>query len=417
MRGNPSPLFWLSKCGAVHAVTSRNGGRLCVGGCVCCVARNSRRSQFINHSNADGRHSHFFVSMSSADTRRHPDSPADGMSPYPRRSPSLPPRRGRRTSTSSASMDSDSRSPSRSPSRHPMRSATPSSSSSYSKARPRSRSRSPSRSPSPSRRTRSPSFTPDQSASPSPSIKVTGLTKLVATWHLEEIFSAYGSVRDALLPTFQQSGEPKGHAWILFASVESAEKAISHMDQGQIDGAVVSVKFDRMPRPRPRDRIHDRRELSPRGYAPPPDHRYAPPSARGHYDSRYAPPDSRAGYYRNQDANYGPPPPPNLGSRSRYGNGKDAQRGRKYDDADDYDYPPSRRVSDTRGRANSNSRSRSPSPRPLTRNRSISRSLSPPPRRRDPSTARSRSRGHASPDGDTRMRSRSYSRSPVDRRR
>lgn len=82
---------------------------------------------------------------------------------------------------------------------------------------------------------------------PLPSVKITGLTSMVAERHLEEIFDVYGTIRECFLPKFRRSNEPKGEAFILFNSTSAASKAIRHMDQGQIDGAIVSVESHCLP--------------------------------------------------------------------------------------------------------------------------------------------------------------------------
>ncbi|KAI9732291.1 MAG: hypothetical protein M1835_003501 [Candelina submexicana] len=236
-------------------------------------------------------------------------------------------------------------------------------------------------------------------------IVVEKLTKNVTESHLREIFGAYGPLRDldmpinrqctthpislslsvtsikANLPLFPLVNTNRGTAYILYTTAPSAESAIAHMHEAQIDGAIISVsivlprrKFSRSPPPAastrhsrippPHSNNFDRYE--PRG-GPPPSYRGPPPGAGG---GRYrSPPPMRRGS-----------PPPRRG----YGRPDPRDRGGNFDT-----YRP-----------RSYSRSRSPRSRSYS-----SRSRSPPPRRRGGGGRRdSPPRG-----GGRRRRSPSYS--------
>lgn len=73
-------------------------------------------------------------------------------------------------------------------------------------------------------------------------VEVRGLPKLVYERHLRQIFGAYGQIQDVVVPTFARSGEGRGWAYVLFGASRAARDAIEHMDGGQIDGAIVSVR-------------------------------------------------------------------------------------------------------------------------------------------------------------------------------
>ena len=156
-----------------------------------------------------------------------------------------------------------------------------------------SRSRSGSRSRSSSRsRSRSRSLSP---AKPT-KVSVSGLTKNVKREHLQEIFSAFGTVVFVDLPVERRSmclllplivdahwcssfhhwlthflfspalfpffflcffssflfpcsgGFHRGSGFVEFEKPEGAEKARNHMDEGQVDGNVIRVQFVVLPR-------------------------------------------------------------------------------------------------------------------------------------------------------------------------
>ena len=99
-----------------------------------------------------------------------------------------------------------------------------------------SRSRSP-----PSRRT----------ADGDSTVTVRHLTKNVKESHVQEIFSVYGDIRRISLPTDTRSGVHRGTAIVVYHTVAAANKAVSHMNKGQIDGSSVAVEVENSRSPSP----------------------------------------------------------------------------------------------------------------------------------------------------------------------
>lgn len=153
------------------------------------------------------------------------------------------------------------------------------------------------RSPSPPRRSRRDSPKRDKkrrsrskskSKSPSPAgpaktakVQVTGLTRNVTKEHLAEIFGVYGNLKEVDMPTDRvHTHLGKGEAFVAYATVDDAEKAMKHMDGGQIDGSELSIlpyhppqvrvrKRTRTPPRRTDDRYRRSPPRGPRGYSPP----------------------------------------------------------------------------------------------------------------------------------------------------
>ena len=94
-------------------------------------------------------------------------------------------------------------------------------------------------------------------------IAIERLTRNVTREHLEEIFSVYGRIMDIFLPIRRETGANKGFAHITFASEEGAQKAIKHMDKGQLDGNVLEVAHWVPREPRRRPSLQQRRPSSP----------------------------------------------------------------------------------------------------------------------------------------------------------
>lgn len=65
---------------------------------------------------------------------------------------------------------------------------------------------------------------------------VGNLTRNVTEDHIREIFSTYGAVRFVELAMDLRVNLPRGYAHVEYESREDAEKAIEHMNGGQIDG-------------------------------------------------------------------------------------------------------------------------------------------------------------------------------------
>ncbi|GAB7345756.1 hypothetical protein MBLNU457_4025t2 [Dothideomycetes sp. NU457] len=240
----------------------------------------------------------------------------------------------------------------------------------------RSRSRSPRRSRSrTSYRRRSYSRSPSRSTSPLPrsaKIVIEKLTKNVLATHLHEIFSSYGAIVDVDMPMNRQFQTNRGTAYVLFASPASAESAIAHMHEAQLDGAQINVsivlprrRFSRSPpakRPPPRGfgEPHRYREQA-QGRGPPPGRRgggrlldeYVPPPRGARGGDRRPRSLSRS---RTRDRSLSRSPPPRRGARHSPPRGGGGRRRRSPS------YSSYGRGSPSRSRSRSRSRTRSRSP-------------------------------------------------------
>ncbi|KAI0687214.1 hypothetical protein BC835DRAFT_1286696, partial [Cytidiella melzeri] len=76
---------------------------------------------------------------------------------------------------------------------------------------------------------------------------VTNLTRNVVEAHLQTIFGIYGEITKVDLPLFGKSGQNRGKAALEYSDAASAHKAASHMDGGQVDGAVLKVELSDLP--------------------------------------------------------------------------------------------------------------------------------------------------------------------------
>ncbi|KAL1636525.1 hypothetical protein SLS56_001108 [Neofusicoccum ribis] len=74
-------------------------------------------------------------------------------------------------------------------------------------------------------------------------IVVEKLTKNVNEDHLREIFGAYGRIQDLDMPINRQFMTNRGTAYIMYGDAPSAEAAIAHMHEAQLDGAVLAVSI------------------------------------------------------------------------------------------------------------------------------------------------------------------------------
>ncbi|KAI0638086.1 hypothetical protein C8Q77DRAFT_1089259 [Trametes polyzona] len=235
-------------------------------------------------------------------------------------------------------------------------------------------------------------------------VVVTNLTRNVVESHLHSIFGFYGDLVRVDLPVFGKSGQNKGKASLEFADAAAAHKAFSHMDGGQIDGAIVKCELSevtirsrsysrfrsRSPRPPPRGRYGRGKSYS----RSPSRSRSPPPRDRRPYEPRY-----NDGYRRPGGRR--PPPPPREPYRRRYSPSRSRSPLRRGPDR----LPPRRRSpSYERGGPVRRARSRSYS---VASSRSRTRSLSPRSRSRSP--VRSRSRSYYSSSAYSRSVSRSRS--------
>ncbi|KAI0750780.1 hypothetical protein C8Q80DRAFT_1351902 [Daedaleopsis nitida] len=78
---------------------------------------------------------------------------------------------------------------------------------------------------------------------------VTNLTRNVVESHLQTIFGFYGEIVKVDLPLYAKSGQNRGKAALEYVDAIAAQKAVAHMDGGQLDGAVVKVELSDLPRP------------------------------------------------------------------------------------------------------------------------------------------------------------------------
>jgi len=121
---------------------------------------------------------------------------------------------------------------------------------------------------------------------------VTNLTRSVAESHLQTIFGFYGEITKIDLPIFGKSGQNRGKAALEYADPSSAHKAASHMDGGQLDGAILKVELSELPvrsrsrsRPRPPRNGRDR----PRSLSRSRSRSRSPPPGPGYRRNRYEP--------------------------------------------------------------------------------------------------------------------------------
>ncbi|KAF7727986.1 hypothetical protein EC973_006751 [Apophysomyces ossiformis] len=175
------------------------------------------------------------------------------------RSPS--PRRRRRSPSYDRSRSPYSRSPS------------------YSRSRSRSRSFSRSRSPPRRRRSLSP---------PRIIVLVAKLTRNVTADHVKEIFSQFGTIKHVEFPFNERLNANMGKAYVEYETQEDADKAISYMDGGQLDGqrleCLMAPPRRRSPSLSPPPRRRSRNISPPVSYrrrGPP------PPMRRGGVDRYY----------------------------------------------------------------------------------------------------------------------------------
>ncbi|WWD18181.1 hypothetical protein CI109_102630 [Kwoniella shandongensis] len=268
-------------------------------------------------------------------------------------------------------------------------------------------------------------------------IVVSGLSKNVQKGHLEEIFGEYGKITGLDLPLFKVSGLNRGKAAIEFDRASEAEKAVKHMDGGQLDGSFLSVQISEhpLPPPQPQSPVRRRPRSISRSRSPAYRRRRSPtysrsPSPVGRRGSNYRrrslsrsrspPPRGGPGGFRGGRDTYipsgggrgggyggGPRGPGPRRDRSPLPVRRPGERGAPRRPSPEYvrggrrSFSPRSR---SRGRGKSYSRSRSRS------YSSVSRSRSPAPRRKryTPSRSRSRSRSR-SMSIDSRSRSPSRS--------
>ncbi|KAF8559059.1 hypothetical protein OG21DRAFT_1390091, partial [Imleria badia] len=78
-------------------------------------------------------------------------------------------------------------------------------------------------------------------------VVVNGLSRSVANTHLQTIFGFYGEIVKIDLPLFTKSGQNRGKAALEYGDPLSAQKAVSHMNGGQLDGLILKVELSDVP--------------------------------------------------------------------------------------------------------------------------------------------------------------------------
>ncbi|KAI0053034.1 hypothetical protein FA95DRAFT_1601387 [Auriscalpium vulgare] len=78
-------------------------------------------------------------------------------------------------------------------------------------------------------------------------VVVTNLSRNVVEAHLQTVFSFYGEIVKIDLPVYAKSGQNRGKAALEYVEPAAAQKAASHMNGGQLDGAVVKVELSDLP--------------------------------------------------------------------------------------------------------------------------------------------------------------------------
>ncbi|KAI0320605.1 hypothetical protein OF83DRAFT_1052781 [Amylostereum chailletii] len=223
-------------------------------------------------------------------------------------------------------------------------------------------------------------------------VVVTNLTRNVVESHLQTIFGFYGNVLKVDLPLYGKSGQNRGKAAVEYTDAESARKAVSHMNGGQLDGAIVKVEISDLP---VRTRSRSPRPRAPRNG------RDRPRSLSRSRSRSRSPRFPRRDVGRFVDPYHNRPPPRRPPMRDTY---RPRSRTRSRSPIRRGGLPPRRRSpSYERGGYGRRGRSRSPS-YSVRSSRSRSRSFSP-----SRSRSRSRSASYSSYSKYSRSRSRSRS--------
>ncbi|KAI6655565.1 RNA-binding protein with serine-rich domain 1-like [Oopsacas minuta] len=112
-------------------------------------------------------------------------------------------------------------------------------------------------------------------------IHVGNLTRNILRSHLQEIFSNYGKIKSLDFPLDTISGFNQGYSYIDYYESQSATDALNFMDEGYLDGQVISVQITH---PLKRDSYRSSGRKSPK-YSP---HKrnWSPPSRRNASDYR-----------------------------------------------------------------------------------------------------------------------------------
>ncbi|OOQ58786.1 RNA recognition motif domain-containing protein [Mucilaginibacter pedocola] len=72
---------------------------------------------------------------------------------------------------------------------------------------------------------------------------IVGIPRDMDEIELLELFSVYGAVNTVTIVTDQSTGESKGYGFVTTTDDAGAERAIAALDQAEIDGRTISVRF------------------------------------------------------------------------------------------------------------------------------------------------------------------------------
>jgi len=72
---------------------------------------------------------------------------------------------------------------------------------------------------------------------------IENLSETTTESDLVALFSGVGRVRDVHFPTDRSTGEPKGFAYLAFASDSGAERAIERLDGYSLEGSAITVRW------------------------------------------------------------------------------------------------------------------------------------------------------------------------------
>ncbi|KAG5440147.1 hypothetical protein PCANB_001716 [Pneumocystis canis] len=189
-------------------------------------------------------------------------------------------------------------------------------------------------------------------------ILIEKLTRNVTTAHIQEIFSSYGEIKTIDMPMNRRLNTNRGLCYIVYETSNSANAAVSHMHEGQIDGSVISVSII-SPRP-----FNNRKSsFSPgrRNFISSKKHKrpYSPPRrtvrdlriADSYRPSRRSSKSSSPYYRHNGNSKNRTPSYSSYSSRSRrYSSERSRSRGRSYSHGRSYSrrsYSRSRSISST----------------------------------------------------------------------
>ncbi|NCN45517.1 MAG: RNA-binding protein [Candidatus Pacebacteria bacterium CG10_big_fil_rev_8_21_14_0_10_36_11] len=89
----------------------------------------------------------------------------------------------------------------------------------------------------------------NQAADPS-KLYVGNLSYSVGEEELKDVFAEYGNVEECKLITDFRTGRSKGFAFVKFATVEDATKAMEQLNEQEVQGRKLFIKVAQPPRPR-----------------------------------------------------------------------------------------------------------------------------------------------------------------------